>query len=144
MAIIKYNSKEIDLLARLMRAEAIGEGDRGMILVGDVGVNRVLADCDLFKDITSINKMVYQNPGGFEATKSNLFQMGANKKEKQLAMRVLRGEHYPEGANSLWFYAPKKNEECRPTWFNQNLIGRYKNHCFYNPSESMCPNVYRR
>ncbi len=33
MGVIKYTSKERDLLARLMRAEAIGEGDLGMPLV---------------------------------------------------------------------------------------------------------------
>ena len=31
MSIIKYTNKERDLLARLMRAEAVGEGDLGML-----------------------------------------------------------------------------------------------------------------
>lgn len=47
--IIKYNTKERDLLARLMRAEAVGEGDLGMLMVGNVVVNRALADCLTFK-----------------------------------------------------------------------------------------------
>ena len=34
-----------------MRAEAVGEGDLGMLMVGNVGINRVLADCLTFKDI---------------------------------------------------------------------------------------------
>ena len=34
MAIIRYTDTERDLLARLMRAEAIGEGDLGMLMVG--------------------------------------------------------------------------------------------------------------
>ena len=33
MAIINYASNERDLLARLMRAEAVGEGDLGMLMV---------------------------------------------------------------------------------------------------------------
>ena len=41
MSIIKTTSKERDLLASLMRAEAIGEGNLGMLMVGNVGVNRV-------------------------------------------------------------------------------------------------------
>ena len=45
MAIINYNSNERDLLSRLMRAEALGEGELGMLMVGNVGVNRVLANC---------------------------------------------------------------------------------------------------
>jgi len=37
--------RELDLLARLMRAEAEGDGDLGMLMVGNVGVNRVIGDC---------------------------------------------------------------------------------------------------
>ena len=57
MTLIKYSTKERDLLARLMRAEAIGEGELGMLMVGNVGVNRVLADCLTFKDIRSVLQM---------------------------------------------------------------------------------------
>ena len=39
MAIIEYNSTDLDLMARLMRAEALGEGDLGMLMVGNVIVN---------------------------------------------------------------------------------------------------------
>ena len=62
--IVKYTEKELELLARLMRAEAVGEGNLGMLMVGNVGINRVIADCLTFKDITTISQMVFQNPGG--------------------------------------------------------------------------------
>ena len=52
--IVKYTQKEMELLARLMRAEALGEGNLGMLMVGNVGVDRVLADCLTFKDITTV------------------------------------------------------------------------------------------
>lgn len=48
--VVKYTEKEMELLARLMRAEAVGEGDLGMLMVGNVGVNRVLADCLTFME----------------------------------------------------------------------------------------------
>ena len=73
MAIVAYNSKELDLLARLMRAEASGEGNLGMLMVGNVGINRVIGNCLDFKNITSIYQMVYQNPGGFSGIKNSLF-----------------------------------------------------------------------
>ena len=38
MGIIKATSKERDLLARLMRAEATGEGNLGQLMVGNVVV----------------------------------------------------------------------------------------------------------
>ena len=34
--IVKYTTKEKELLARLMRAEAVGEGDLGMLMVGNL------------------------------------------------------------------------------------------------------------
>ena len=60
MAIIKYNDKEKDLLARIMRSEALGDGDLGMLMVGNVIVNRAIADCLTFKNIRTINDVIYQ------------------------------------------------------------------------------------
>lgn len=62
--LVSYTTKELDLLARLMRAEAVGEGDLGMLMVGNVAVNRALADCLTFKNIRTISDVVYQSPGG--------------------------------------------------------------------------------
>lgn len=45
MAVILATDKDVDLLARLMRAEAEGEGKHGMLMVGNVGVNRLRFDC---------------------------------------------------------------------------------------------------
>ena len=66
--LIKYNQKELELLARLMRAEALGEGNLGMLMVGNVGLNRILGNCLTFKNIRTITDMVYQSPGGFSST----------------------------------------------------------------------------
>ena len=65
MAIIAHNNKELELLARLMRAEAEGEGKTGMLLVGNVCVNRALANCLDFKKINTVERAVMQKPGGF-------------------------------------------------------------------------------
>ena len=89
--IVKYTEKEMELLARLMRAEALGEGNLGMLMVGNVGVNRVIADCLTFKDITSVYKMIYQSPGGFSGTNSSLFYGNTTEKEKLLAKRLKSG-----------------------------------------------------
>lgn len=140
--IIKYTEKELELLARLMRAEALGEGKLGMLMVGNVAVNRVLADCLTFKNITNISKMIYQNPGGFSGIKSSLFYGNPTEKEKQLAKRVLRGEYYYPATNALWFYAPGKGKDCSSTWWDQKLAGRYKNHCFYKPDSGVCKELH--
>ena len=54
MAVIQYSEEDVKLLARLMRAEAEGEGDLGMLMVGNVGVNRVRGECLDFVNIRTI------------------------------------------------------------------------------------------
>lgn len=72
MPVVKARESDIDLLARLLRAEAEGEGIQGMMLVGNVGINRVRADCSDFKGIRTIPQMIYQ-PHAFEAVTHGYF-----------------------------------------------------------------------
>lgn len=141
MSVIKYSSKEKELLARLMRAEAIGEGDLGMLMVGNVVVNRVLANCLTFKNVDSITKVIYQSPGGFSGVDSPLFFSNPTSLEKSLADRVIKGEYYYPATHALWFYAPKEGEGCKETWWGQYNSGRYKNHCFYVPEDGVCNDI---
>lgn|SRR5574344_1272636 len=140
--LFKYTTKERDLLARLMRAEAVGEGNLGMLMVGNVGVNRVLADCLTFKDIRTLSQMIYQNPGGFAGKDSPLFFSNPTTSEKDLADRVLKGEYYYPATNALWFYAPGTGNDCKATWYDQRNSGRYKNHCFYIPDPGICKEIH--
>ncbi len=140
--IVKYTDKEAELLARLMRAEAVGEGNLGMLMVGNVGINRVIADCLTFKDINTISEMIFQSPGGFSGTKSSLFYGNPTALEKSLALRVIRGEYYYPATNALWFYAPVKGTTCKNKWWDQPLAGSYKNHCFYKPAQGVCKNIH--
>lgn len=142
MAIIKYTDKERDLLARLMRAEAVGEGDLGMLMVGNVGVNRIIADCLTFSDVRSIPDMIYQSPGGFSGKDSPLFFSNPTTYERNLADRVIRGEYYYPATNALWFYAPGTGQNCKSIWWDQELAGRYKNHCFYKPATGVCQQIH--
>lgn len=141
MAVIKANSEQVKTLARLMRAEAEGEGELGMLMVGNVGVNRVRSDCLDFKNIRNLNQMVYQRPGGFEATIKGYFYQGARDKEIRLARKVINGERYHPASYSLWFFKPSGG--CPGTWYNQQNVGRYKAHCFFKPTSANCPGVYR-
>ncbi|MDD2421760.1 MAG: cell wall hydrolase [Heliobacteriaceae bacterium] len=140
MAVVKAREADIALLARLMRAEAEGEGDLGMLMVGNVGVNRVRGDCLDFKNIRSISQMVFQSPGGFEAVQKSYFYQRARDKDKRLAKRVINGERQHPASNALWFFQPPGR--CPGTWYNQRNAGRYKAHCFFIPAAADCPNVY--
>lgn len=141
MAVIKNTEKGLQLLARLMRAEAEGDGSLGMLMVGNTGVNRVLGDCLDFKDIRNIKDMVFQSPGGFEATQNGYFYQRAREVDKKLARRVIMGERQHPATNSLWFFKPEGS--CPAQWFDQWNTGRYKSHCFYAPTATDCPAVYR-
>lgn len=141
MAIIKTNAEHTRLLARLMRAEAEGEGELGMLMVGNVGVNRVLADCLDFLDIRSIPQMVYQQPGGFEATQKGYFYQRARDREVRLARRAIRGEKTHPAEYALWFFRPAG--DCPSTWYDQPLSGRFKAHCFFSPVPENCSSVYQ-
>lgn len=141
MAVIKTNSENTKMLARLMRAEAEGEGDLGMLMVGNVGVNRVLGNCLDFRNIRSIPDMVYQSPGGFEAVQKPYFYQRARERDIRLAERVIGGERQHPASNALWFFRPAGG--CPGTWYDQSNTGRYKAHCFFAPTAEDCPTVYR-
>ena len=141
MAIVKYTDNELNTLARLMRAEAVGDGDLGMLMVGNVVINRTLATCYTFIKTPTINDTIYQTPGGFSGIRSNLFYASPTIKERELAQRVINGEYYYPATNALWFYAPKEGSNCTPTWYEQKNAGRYKTHCFYEPDESVCTEI---
>lgn len=139
--LVNYSSKELDLLARIMRAEALAEGNLGMLMVGNVVVNRVIANCLTFKNIRSVNDAIYQ-ANQFSGINSSLFQSASTTKEKDLAKRVLRGEYFYPATDALWFYAPRSGEKCKDLWYGQRNAGRYKNHCFYKPDPGVCKELY--
>ncbi|WP_438446436.1 cell wall hydrolase [Gorillibacterium sp. sgz5001074] len=140
MPVIKANSNHVRLLARLMRAEAEGEGELGMLMVGNVGVNRVKANCLDFKEIRDLQQMVYQRPGGFEATVKGYFYQRARDREIRLAQRVINGERQHPASNALWFFRPEGG--CPGQWYDQPNTGRFKKHCFFAPTSQNCPRVY--
>lgn len=141
MAIIKHNTKEKELLARLMRAEAVGEGNLGMLMVGNVIINRGLANCLTFKNTNTITDVIYQQ-NQFSGTESPLFFSNPTTALLNLAERILKGEYYHPATNALWFYAPASGTTCRTTWYEQALSGKYKSHCFYIPDPGVCKQIH--
>ena len=141
MAIVNYNKKEKDLLARIMRAEALGDGNLAMLMVGNVIINRTIANCLTFKNLRSITDVIYQK-NQFSGINSSLFIGKSTSKELELASRILRGEYYHPATNSLWFYNPGSNAPCPSLWYDQKNSGKYKNHCFYIPYQGVCRQIH--
>lgn len=140
MAVVQTTEKDVELLARLIRAEAESEGKLGMLMVGNTGVNRVRANCLDFTDIRNINDMVFQSPGGFEATTKGYFYQRARPQDIELARRVINGERFHPATNTLWFFEPEG--ACPADWFGQANVGRFGVHCFFAPLMSECPQIY--
>lgn len=141
MAIINYTAKEKSLLARLMRAEALGDGNLAMLMVGNVVINRGIANCLTFKNLRTITDVIYQR-NQFSGINSSLFVGNPTTKELQLAERILKGEYYHPATNSLWFYNPGTNKPCPAYWYDQRNAGKYKSHCFYKPYPGTCRQIH--
>ncbi|MBN8209577.1 cell wall hydrolase [Bacillus sp. NTK071] len=142
---VKYTSADVALMARMMRAEAEGEGQQGMLYVGNVIVNRAQAECLDFVGLRTIPQVIYQVQGGnysFEAVqKGNVFYNRARSVEKRLAKKNLDYWRQHPGKYALWYFNPYA--PCPQTWYGQPFAGQYKNHCYYEPAAGTCASVYR-
>jgi N-acetylmuramoyl-L-alanine amidase len=141
---VAYRSADVDVMARMMRAEAEGEGKQGMLYVGNVIVNRLKANCSDFKGLRTINQVIYQVQGGnysFEAVqKGNVFYQRAREVERRLAKQNLDYWRQHPGKFALWYFNPYA--PCPPTWYGQPFAGQFKNHCYYEPSPGTCDSIY--
>ena len=115
----------------MIQSEALGEGEEGMLLVGNVIVNRVVANCDIFRNVRTISEVVYQT-NQFAGVGQPLFNEPVSQNEKDIALRCINGYRNEPATNALWFKNPGTNVDCPETFYGR-LSGKYKKHCFYNP-----------
>lgn len=141
-----YTTRE--LLARLIKCEAGGEGDDGMAAVASVVRNRADVPYGEFFQVSQggdIRKIIEQ-PGQFVCMRStvggeynsqNVWNMDPEEIHYQIADWVLAGNTFSAVGDSLFFYNPY-SETC-PTYFPPNGMGvaynRINQHCFYRPTE---------
>ncbi|AND38134.1 MULTISPECIES: cell wall hydrolase [Bacillaceae] len=142
---VQYTDSDVALMARMMRAEAEGEGKLGMLMVGNVIVNRRAADCLDFVGLRTIPQVIFQVQGGnysFEAVqKGNVFYNRARGVEKRLAKQTLDYWRQHPSKFALWYFNPYA--PCPPTWYDQPFSGQFKQHCYYEPQANTCESVYR-
>ncbi|WFA19034.1 cell wall hydrolase [Paenibacillus mucilaginosus] len=154
---IKHTSRDVDALAKLMLAEAIGEGALGMNMVGTVVANRVEADCDPdFRALREINHAIYQTIPGtgiphFEPVlNGTLYTQRPREEDLQRARNLLHGYRDPRARMSLWFFNPSPGKRwrapCSPTMPRSPMtrfVYAHRNHCFYVGVPGYCPEFYR-
>lgn len=139
---------ERELLARVIRCEAGGEGENGMKAVANVIMNRVREPSGEYQRVGqgSIRRIIGQ-AGQFDCMTSILGGMPnpqtiwSNPPEDihyQIADWAMAGNSLPTTGWALWYFNPF-NPLC-PGFFPSNGNGSYATriveHCFYNPTQS--------
>lgn len=139
-----YSNRE--LLARILKCEAGGEGENGMKAVASVIMNRVNASAGEYLRVGQgdIRKVIYQK-GQFDCVRSvlrgqpNPQTIWANPPDEvhyQIADWALAGNRLFTVGASLWYFNPFI-PSC-PYTFPYNGVGSFQvrvvQHCFYNPT----------
>ncbi|MEH7122502.1 cell wall hydrolase [Bacillus sp. JJ1503] len=154
---IRHTSNDVEQLARLMLAEGIGEGPKGMSMVGTVVSNRVEADCAPdFKGLRNIRHAIYQTIPGtgiphFEPVlNGTLYTQRPKDADLQRARNLLHGYREPRSRMNLWFFNPSPGKKFRapctatmPRSPNTTFDHAYRNHCFYVAVPGYCEEFYR-
>lgn len=135
-----------ELLARLIKCEAGGEGENGMKAVATVIMNRVRVPAGEYHKIDQedLRKVIYQK-GQFDCMRGvlggqqNPQTIWANPPEDihyEIADWALAGNRLFTIGSALWYFNPF-NPSC-PYEFPYNGTGSFQvrviKHCFYNPT----------
>ena len=116
-----YTEEDVNLLARVVHAEARGEPYKGQVAVAAVVLNRMKNKS--FPD--SLRGVIYQ-PQAFESVTNGQIKLKPNRENIKAARAALNGEDPTSGA--LFFYNPAKLKD---TWIlSRKVIKRIHNHVF--------------
>lgn len=141
---MSYSARE--LLARIIKCEAGGEGENGMKAVATVVMNRVRVPYGEYQRIGQgdLRKVIFQE-GQFDCVRSvlrgvpNPQTIWASPPEPihyEIADWALAGNRLFTVGASLWYFNPFA--PC-PYTFPRNGTGSFQvsvpDHCFYNPTE---------
>jgi N-acetylmuramoyl-L-alanine amidase len=130
---VRYDltNEEVDMLERIVEAEASGEDMVGKILIANVIFNR-MADDD-FPD--TVEKVIFQKTDGeyqFSPISDERFwSVNVSDETEKAVQRALKGEDFSKGA--LYFMSRENARESSARWFDQELKWLFKHggHEFY-------------
>ena len=129
--VIDLKKKDVEILQRIVEAEATGEDVKGKMLVANVILNRV-KDKN-FPD--TVEEVVFQKSGNtyqFSPIKDNRYWTVKISEDTITAVdRVMRGEDSSQGA--LYFSARTRADKNSMKWFDNNLkyLFQYGGHEFF-------------
>ena len=140
-----FNDRE--LLGRIIRCEAGGEGDTGMRAVATVIMNRVHVSYGEYLRTGggNLRNVIFQQ-GQFDCARTmfgntpnpqNIYNMAAEQVHLEIADWALEGNVLSAVGNCLWYFNPF-TKNC-PRDFPRNGSGIFHTkiglHCFYRPTE---------
>ena len=136
---------DLELLARIIKCEAGGEGENGMKAVASVVMNRVNVTYGEYSRYKTVRAVVFQprqfvcamETVGGEYNAQNIYNMSLEQIHWDIAEWAMAGNRLTNLGTALWFFNPY-SPECRtyfPTRVGVFAI-RIGDHCFYNPTDA--------
>lgn len=130
---------DLELLARIIKCEAGGEGDTGMRAVATVVMNRVLAYEGEYGRYNSPRDVIFA-ARQFECVShptQNIYNIAPEQIHYDIASWALAGGQLGAVGEAFWFYNPY-SEVCRPYFPSEvgSFLIRIGDHCFYAPTPS--------
>ena len=117
--VYNFSQEELEVLCRIVEAEAGGEDEEGKLLVANVVINRVKDDA--FPN--SIAEVVFQRGDGVTQfspiADGSYYRVKISEETVKAVGRALMGEDISKGA--LYFAARKYADNDRMKWFDDNL-----------------------
>lgn len=121
---ISLDEEELDILLRIVEAEAGCEDEEGKLLVANVVLNRV--ESEEFPD--TVSEVVFQKENGVTqfspVSNGKIWKVSVSEETQNAVERALSGEDISEGA--LYFAARKYADGERMKWFDENLVFLFK------------------
>lgn len=117
--VYQLSDKDLEVLLRIVEAEAGNEDEDGKLLVANVVLNRVNAE--QFPD--SVEKVVFQKEKGIcqfsPVSNGSYYRVEVSEETVSAVERALKGEDLSDGA--LYFAARKYADSVKMKWFDLNL-----------------------
>jgi N-acetylmuramoyl-L-alanine amidase len=134
---------DLELLARIVKCEAGGEGEDGMKAVASVVMNRVNITYGEYAKYNTVREVVFQKGqfvcametvgGSYNA--QNIYNMTLDQVNWDIAEWAMAGNRLPNLGTALWFFNPY-SPNCKNNF--PSAVGaftiRIGDHCFYSPT----------
>ena len=137
---------DLELLARIIKCEAGGEGENGMKAVASVVMNRVNITYGEYGRLEKTVRAIVYQKGQFDCVMEtiggrqnlqNIYNMRPEQVHYDIANWAIAGNRLPNLGYALWFFNPF-SPTCR-TYFPSKVgifVIRIGDHCFYNPTDA--------